>query len=246
MAKPSKPRDPNGTAQATAKLPQPRKRAARGTGEQQIVAAAIEFFAEEGFRASTRELAGRIGVTQALLYRYFSSKQALIDRVFVEVFVEDWDDENTCRLIDGKGPLAKRLTAFYQAFAHRSSRQRLRLFLRAELDNQEIAGPYTRQLNDRILIPVVCVLRREAKLPPPSETPILEAERELAMTLHSAVVHLNMRKHIYDSPLPDDLGQHIAFYVNCYLAGALPSIKGLHKSRPQGMLGMTLPGIDTD
>ena len=181
-----------------------------------------------------------------MLYRYFSSKQALIDRVFVEVFVEDWDDENTHELVDGTGSLAKRLTAFYQAFAHRSSRQRLRLFLRAELDNQEIAGPYTRPLNDRVLLPVVCVLRREAKLPPPSETPILLAERELAMTLHSAIVHLNIRKHIYDSPLPDDLGEHVAFYVNCYLAGAIPSIKGLHKGRPQGMLGETLPSTDSD
>ncbi len=41
--------------------------------ERQIVDKAIEHFSTHGFSGSTRELARKIGVTQPLLYRYFSS-----------------------------------------------------------------------------------------------------------------------------------------------------------------------------
>ena len=62
--------------------PQPvRKRAKRGTGAQRIVDEAKIFFADHGFRGSTRELARQLGVTQALIYKYFPSKQALIDQI---------------------------------------------------------------------------------------------------------------------------------------------------------------------
>ena len=45
---------------------------------QQILEAAISYFAEAGFAGQTRELSKRIGVTQSLLYRYYPSKQDLI------------------------------------------------------------------------------------------------------------------------------------------------------------------------
>ena len=68
------PKKPNKTTARPAKASNngpaaaaPRQRVARGTGEQRIVDAAIDFFAEQGFRASTRDLAKRLGVTQALL-----------------------------------------------------------------------------------------------------------------------------------------------------------------------------------
>src|SRR3972149_3681753 len=69
----------------------PRTRLARGARENRIVADAARYFAEHGFTASTRDIAGSMRVTQALLYRYFPSKQALIDRVFEYVFIDRWD-----------------------------------------------------------------------------------------------------------------------------------------------------------
>src|SRR5450830_1619911 len=58
--------------------------------EQQILSKAIRYFAAHGFSASTRDLAREIGVTQPLLYRYFPNKQALVDRVFEEVYLARW------------------------------------------------------------------------------------------------------------------------------------------------------------
>lgn len=220
----------------------PRKRVARGTREQRIVEAAIELFSEEGFRASTRELAGRLGVTQALLYRYFKTKQELIDRVFAEVFVEQWDARAPLSH-DASTPLAERLTEFYQAFARRFSSQRARLFLRAELDDQKLAARYTLPLNELVLIPIVEALRQQAGIPPTAIQRLLRAERELAMTLHGAIAHLGLRKHVYGSPLPDDLDAHVAFYVDCFLSGAIPTLKRMHDQRPDGLLGDELTPV---
>ncbi len=62
-----------------------RQRLSPGEREQQILDEAISFFAEVGLSGQTRELAQRLGVTQPLIYRYFPTKQDLIERVFEEV-----------------------------------------------------------------------------------------------------------------------------------------------------------------
>ena len=221
---------------------QPKRRAKRGTGEQRILDAAAIFFAEQGFRASTRDLARRLGVTQALLYRYFPSKQALIDRVFETIYLEPWDAALTERLLDPIVPLGTRLTEFYTVVARRSTPTRSRLFMRAGLDDQGLAERYTFPLNDRILTPVVIALRHEAGLPTVKTAPLLRAERELAMTLHGAIAHLNIRKNIYGSPLPDDLGEHVAFYIACFLEGAVSTIRRIHEKAPGRFLAKPLGG----
>src|SRR6185369_6895026 len=84
--------------------------------EQQIVDKAIEHFATHGFSGSTRELAKRIGVTQPLLYRYFPSKEALIDRVYHEVY--RWDPAWERLIADRDIPLHERLSSLYKAYSH--------------------------------------------------------------------------------------------------------------------------------
>jgi AcrR family transcriptional regulator len=218
------------------------RRAPRGTGEKRILDAAAKFFAEHGFRASTRLLASELGVTQALLYRYFPSKQALIDRVFETTFIDRWDQSRTEGLLDFAKPLRQRLIDFYSVNAKRSAPVRSRLFMRANLDDQRLADLYTSPLNERILFPLISALRQAADLPPLGAKPALRAERELVMTLHGGLAHLHIRRNIYNSPLPKDLTEHIEFYVDCFLAGALTTINGLHEKKPSGFLGKRLGG----
>jgi AcrR family transcriptional regulator len=64
----------------------------------QILAAAMELFAERGFHdARTRELADRAGVSEALLYRHFPTKealfQAILDLVALEEHVRAMEEE---------------------------------------------------------------------------------------------------------------------------------------------------------
>ena len=63
----------------------PRRHSKGKARREQILLAAMDCFAENGFRGTTtRSLAERVGITEAALYRYFSSKeslyQAIVDR----------------------------------------------------------------------------------------------------------------------------------------------------------------------
>jgi AcrR family transcriptional regulator len=52
---------------------------------RQIIQQAIRCFADKGFRGTTvRELASRVGITEAALYRYFPSKEALYQAIIDE------------------------------------------------------------------------------------------------------------------------------------------------------------------
>ena len=61
--------------------------------ERAIVDEAIRFFAEHGFEGQTRELAKRMGITHSAIYRHFPSKEALIERVYQEVYLSRWSPD---------------------------------------------------------------------------------------------------------------------------------------------------------
>ncbi len=61
--------------------------------EKLIVSEAVRFFAECGFEGKTRELAKRMGVSHAVIYRHFESKEALIERVYDHVYVKRWNPD---------------------------------------------------------------------------------------------------------------------------------------------------------
>jgi len=87
---------------------QPRKRMKREDRDREIAAAAVAFFAEVGFDGDTRELARRLGVTQSLIFRYFPSKAALIERVYQEVYVGRWNPYWETIIADRSVPLQDR------------------------------------------------------------------------------------------------------------------------------------------
>ena len=64
------------------------KRLSPDDRRKEFVVKATEFFSEEGFGGGTRDLARRLGVTQPLLYRYFPSKDDLIEQVYRTVYLE--------------------------------------------------------------------------------------------------------------------------------------------------------------
>ena len=76
-------RKPYGTFDSKRRLNAPDRRS-------QILAAAMEVFAEHGFHGTpTRELARRAGVSEALVFQHFPTKEALISAILDHIGFED-------------------------------------------------------------------------------------------------------------------------------------------------------------
>jgi AcrR family transcriptional regulator len=213
----------------------------RGERRRRLLQEAAAFFAEVGFEGTTRALAERLGVTQALIYRYFPSKQELIDAALAEVFGDRWKPEWDSLLADAAQPLEERLTTFYCAYHARSSAMSMRLFVRAGLDGQPLPGRHGARLTDRIFAPVITALRAEAGLPDLAEKGMMRGERELAMTLHGAVIFLGIRRHIYQMPMPKSVDDIIRLQVETFVAGARQTIRTLHAAADES--GLTVPQL---
>jgi AcrR family transcriptional regulator len=210
-----------------------------GARRLRLVEEAAAFFAEVGFEGTTRALAERLGVTQALIYRYFASKQDLIDAALAAVFSDRWNPAWDNLLADRKLPLEERLSDFYCAYHARSDALSMRLFARAGLDGQSLPGRHGARLTARIFEPVIAALREEAGLPPFAERGMMRGERELAMALHGAVVFLGIRKHIYQMPMPQTIDDVIRLQVQTFVSGARHSIKRLHSAAPDSPLAVS-------
>ena len=220
----------------------PQRRLPRGAREEVIVAAAAALFAEAGFDAPTRELAARLGVTQALLYRYFASKQRLIERVFEQAFGRLQGRAEDASLGDRCRPLEARLIGFYQGYLARASYTSMRLFVRAGLEGGDLARRFSVPLTERLLVPLIEELRHAVGLPGSDVRPLMRGERELAMALHGGVVFLGIRKHVYGMLMPDDLSDLVALQVRAYLPGALEELRRLHGAA--GETSLTVRQLD--
>jgi AcrR family transcriptional regulator len=191
-----------------------------------MIEAAVPFLAEHGFGASTRDLARHLGVTQALIYKHFGSKEAFIASLLEQTFsgLGPLDD---CVLEDDTRPIAERLAAFYKDSGR--AKDRIRLFVWAGLEGWPIPARQGARLTRQVFRPVIRALRREAGIAGFEERPLMRGERELAMMLHASIIFLGIREHVYRMPMPDDRAELIRFYVDIYLAGALAQLRRLHE-----------------
>ena len=207
--------------------PPTRKHLAPGEREKRIVEEAAAFFAETGLDGRTRDLAARMGVSQALIYRYFKSKDQLITRVYETIFEDRWQPSWDDILTDRARPLEDRLTEFYRAYAGGFGYVSLRLFMLAGLFDKGLAQRFSFKITDRIFRPVIGELRAAAGMPDFDQVAMTRGERELAMTLHGGIVFLGIRKFVYQMPLPDNLDDLVALQVQTFLSGALSKISQL-------------------
>ncbi|MEL0012677.1 MAG: TetR/AcrR family transcriptional regulator [Alphaproteobacteria bacterium] len=190
--------------------------------ERQIVDGAIAFFAEVGLSGQTRELAQRLGVTQPLIYRYFPTKQDLIDRVYEEVFVGRWRASWTDLIADRSRPLRERLIEFYGIYARDVlSYEWIRIYMFAGLAGEDINRRYIALLEDRLLRPIVTEVRDAADALGTDAAPITGLEIEAAWHIHAAVFYYFVRKHIYRAKTEPDLDEFIADAVDRTLYGAI-------------------------
>ena len=189
------------------------------------------FFSQHGFAASTRDLADRLGVRQALLYKYFTSKENLIETVFDEAFNEHWTLKWAQTLENRATPLDERLRAFYSGYSdlpEDPDAQRLRLFLRGALDGYPLPARLAPALTKAFVTPLVAELRGLEGLPDLATKKLMKGERELLMMLHGAVIFYHIRAHVYKAPAMVDRDTATSLFIATWLRGARASLKALH------------------
>lgn len=202
-----------------------RRRLPRSEREKLIIDEAIRFFAEVGFEGQTRALAMRLGVTQPLLYRYFTDKESLIERVYDEVFISGWDQTWEHLLTDRSKPLADRIKSFYQAYHQANfNYERVRLFLFAGLKDQALAERYMAFIHQHLIEPLCHEVRHAAGII--DSSPLRDSEIECVAALHGAVGYVGMRRWVYGAAIPD-LERTISTLVDTFLSGALNTFKSL-------------------
>jgi AcrR family transcriptional regulator len=80
----------------------------------QIIEAATVVFAEKGFGGATMEdIADQAGINKATIYRYFDSKDALIQAIAEAIFAQELAELQSAYA--SSGTATERLTAFYEA-----------------------------------------------------------------------------------------------------------------------------------
>ena len=194
------------------------------TRRQQILDAAIAYFAEAGFGVQTRELTRRIGVSQPLLYRYFPSKQDLIQAVFDSVFLRRWDPSWEKLLHDKSIELRERLRQFYVLYAKATYRPEwIRIYMYAGLADMGFNRNYLTMVRKKIMINM-CEEFRTAFVPAKllkEAPPITSREVELAWNLHGNMFYWAVRQHIFGAkPAGTSFEERTGDAVDLFLAGA--------------------------
>ncbi|UXN67304.1 TetR/AcrR family transcriptional regulator (plasmid) [Phyllobacterium sp. A18/5-2] len=191
--------------------------------EQEIVRGAVSFFAEFGFEGQTRELAKRLGVTQPLLYRYFPTKDALVERVYQEVFLRRWNPFWEELIQDRRRSLKDRLTEFYRDYSRVIlTYEWVRLFMFSGLKGLDFNTRYLDLLRQKVFGLIIKELREEYSRDAIDVSPISQMEIEAVWGLHAAIFYLGVRKFIYNMPV-EDIDRVVELELKVFLEG-IPSV----------------------
>jgi AcrR family transcriptional regulator len=164
--------------------------------ERQIVACAIEFFSRRGLDAQIRDLAQEIGIAHTLLYHYFPTKQALIDRVYEELFVGRWDPGWEV-LLDGPLPLEEKLCALYESYlAVILTPEWIRIIVGSGLSDGVIPKRYFEMMRERFFPRVIRETRKAFGIRSRAKPSI--REQALLMGLHGGLIYsLGIWPYVY-------------------------------------------------
>lgn len=198
--------------------------------ESLIVSEAVKFFSEFGFAGDTRELARRAHVTHPLLYKYFSTKEALIERVYESVYLGRWNPDWEALIANRELPVRERMMRFYLAFAEIIlNREWVRLFMFFGLRGADINERWFSVVRQRVVLPLAEELRHALGLPSVREMPAHSAELELIQGISTRIFAFGIRQYIYGMPMPagDNVAALIEAEINVFFDGIGPTLKGL-------------------
>ena len=204
----------------SAKKP-PRRNMRAAERERFIVDEAVKFFAEQGFGGQTRELAKRMGITHSAIYRHFPSKEALIERVYEEIYLSRWSPSWAGLIQDRTLSLQARLSRFYLEYVEQVFEYNwVRIFVFSGMKSFDITKRYLQIVREQIIEPACRELRHELKLPSSDQVPLSEREIEMFWGLHGRIFYMAIRRFVYDTPTPERLDDIVNDAVRVFLDGS--------------------------
>lgn len=196
--------------------------------ERQILDAAIAYVSRRGLAFSTRELADELGISQPLLYRYFANKDQLLQRIFDEVYLKNWDPAWNVDLADRTVPMRDRMVRYLRAYiAAILDEHWIRIFIASALDDPQISRRYLGLLHDTTFPLIFAEIAAEAGIALPEGAAHSEIAREIIWGFHSSFFYLGVRKFIYRAELPKDLEAVIVARTDVMLSGLRATLPGL-------------------
>jgi AcrR family transcriptional regulator len=206
-----------------------RRRLTPADRERQIVAGAVSFFSEHGLDGQLRDLAKQLGITHTLLYHYFPTKQALIERVYTEMFEGRWKPEWEVLLDDKKLDVQTKLTQFYSDYSKVVLQSEwVRIFVFSGLSDRYITDRYFALLREKLFPRLVRETRKYRGVV--SRSKPTGRELELLLGLHGNIFYMGIRRWIYGQAvhdvqsvvMVDDVENYIHDKVLAYLLSVSP------------------------
>jgi AcrR family transcriptional regulator len=214
----------------------PRRRLSTEEREKQIVEGAVQFFSEHGLAAQMRDLAKEIGITHPLLYHYFPPKQALIERVYEEVYLGRWKREWEQWVTEPDVALEHRLTRFYNDYARTIlTRDWVRILLLSGMKDSYIPKKYLALLRRRLFPLIIRETRAHLGLLSPHKP--TEMELEHLWGLHGGIFYIGIRVFVYGQAFPHDLDQTIGDRVHAFIQSAGDIFTASHPARSPARSG---------
>jgi len=199
-----------------------RKRLAPDERRDQILQEAISLLTEQGVTFNTRELADRLKISHPLLFRYFKSRDEIVDAVFNTVFLERLTPDILAALGEQTADVVGKWTRFYESYAPKIfDRVWVRIFISSALLEDLISRRYF----DLVVIPVVTALAEDTERhcfggPSKPDSPVRLISLELAWMTHSSVFYNGLRRWVYGLEVPDEIGPIMSARVRAHFAGA--------------------------
>src|SRR6516165_11034522 len=196
-----------------------------------ILSEAIIFFAEHGFEAQTRELASRIGVSQALIYRYFPTKADLINRVYQRIYMSHWNPFWEELLADRRIPLDKRLKDFYKSYLSTFDDYAwIRVSVYSGFRGNNLVSRYINLVTKRVIHVISVELRYECGLPILAATDIPKLDLELTWNFHSTIIYFLMRRYVFQKEPYDENEAVAEQMVDQILVGTMAILQKRYRS----------------
>lgn len=205
-----------------------RHRMAPQDRERLILDNAMRFFAERGLGGETRELARRLGVTQSLIYRYFPSKDVLIDRVYQRWFVEYWNPQWAEWIGDRRQNLQERLLTFYADYVRTMHNYEwVRLFAFSGLSGLPHHVRFVQRNREDLFPHIAREVRHDYGMPALEEIPLTEFEHEQIWGMHAMQFYIGQRRWLFGLPTAMNIEVVMAARVRSFMTSA-PALIAAH------------------